>query len=175
MKHTRQSTFRTVALAGSAALLLLATGAQAQNMVHGDMNSHRSMGSFSGSRPHSSFAPMGSFAGTPQMGSFSRMPPPPAPTGAMSARGNTVASPTGTGTTRMSMAENGTRFHHRRFDDDDDFFFDAFPFPDPFFADYVAPSYYSSDNEYWYWCPSSQAYFPWVRSCAVPWQPVPAD
>lgn len=73
----------------------------------------------------------------------------------------------------------GPDMHRHRFrdddDDDDDFFFAVFPFPDPFFVDVVQPIYVSPNNEYWYWCPSSRAYFPWVRACDVPWEPVPAS
>ena len=176
MRHTNRSMIHTLALAaGSAALLLLASSALAQNamMFHGGMSGHRHMGGFSGTRQHSSFAPTGS----QPMGPFSaaRMPPPPsgmamppAPTNGVIPRGTV-----GTGMNSTNMAST-TTFHHRRFFDDDDFFFAAFPFPDPFFVNVVQPVYISPDDAYWYWCPSSQAYFPWVRTCDVPWQPVPA-
>ncbi|HET7764927.1 MAG TPA: hypothetical protein VFK92_07530 [Burkholderiales bacterium] len=31
---------------------------------------------------------------------------------------------------------------------------------------------YAERNDYWYYCPDSQAYYPYVQTCASPWVPV---
>lgn len=65
------------------------------------------------------------------------------------------------------------RHHHHHHFRGDVFFFDAaFPFDDPYFDDGIEPAYMSPD--YWYWCPTAQAYYPWVQGCDVPWERVPA-
>lgn len=59
-----------------------------------------------------------------------------------------------------------------------DWFFYAAPiYPYPL---YVGPdSYYDyydtygAPDYYWYYCEDPQGYYPYVRHCAVPWQPVP--
>ena len=74
-------------------------------------------------------------------------------------------------------------FHHGHhhdsdddFDDDDDaFFFVGAPFyPYPYISGYVAAPTASPNGQYWYYCPDSKSYYPYVRACSVPWQPVPA-
>jgi hypothetical protein len=152
--------------AGGAMLLLQASGALAQGFgFHGGMGGHRNMGNM---HEHEPFAPNRSFSRPPGM-----MPPPPSPTARTGGGppgpvgGSGANGGTGTGAT-------GTHHHHDFDDDDDVFFFAAFPFPDPFFVDVVQPVYISPNGQYWYWCPSARAYYPWVRSCDVPWQPVPA-
>jgi hypothetical protein len=44
-----------------------------------------------------------------------------------------------------------------------------YPYPDPS-APYAAP-----DASAWYYCPPAQSYYPYVDSCPVPWQIVPAQ
>jgi hypothetical protein len=38
----------------------------------------------------------------------------------------------------------------------------------------VAAPVYVQPNGYWYYCPSAQAYYPYVAACPEPWVPVPA-
>jgi len=66
--------------------------------------------------------------------------------------------------------------HHHHRDDGGNFFF----FDDPYFdygdsVDYEAAP---ADDGYWYYCPASQSYFPYVRDCASEWvrvSPTPPD
>jgi hypothetical protein len=44
-----------------------------------------------------------------------------------------------------------------------------YPFPDPYIPPYAAPG-----APAWYFCPPAQAYYPYVPTCPVPWQMVPA-
>ena len=44
-----------------------------------------------------------------------------------------------------------------------------YPYPDP----YVPPTAVPTANA-WYYCAPSQAYYPYVPTCPVPWQVVPA-
>ena len=37
------------------------------------------------------------------------------------------------------------------------------------------PVYVQKSPAYWYYCPSLQAYYPYVASCPEPWVPVPAQ
>ena len=73
-------------------------------------------------------------------------------------------------------------FHHHHFHDH--FFFGAF-FGDPLFwgpypyhayppTYYMeeAPPVYVQQSGYWYYCPTSRVYFPYVTNCDVPWQRV---
>jgi len=39
---------------------------------------------------------------------------------------------------------------------------------------YTAPTYVTPYPVYWYYCPSVQAYYPYVIYCADPWVAVPA-
>lgn len=43
------------------------------------------------------------------------------------------------------------------------------PYPDPYVPPYAAPG-----APAWYYCPPAQSYYPYVASCPVPWQVVPA-
>lgn len=45
-----------------------------------------------------------------------------------------------------------------------------YPYPDPY-----VPPYAASGASAWYYCPSAGAYYPYVASCPVPWQVVPAQ
>jgi hypothetical protein len=45
-----------------------------------------------------------------------------------------------------------------------------YPYPDPLVPAYAAPG-----AAVWYFCPPAQAYYPYVPSCTVPWQVVPAS
>jgi hypothetical protein len=45
-----------------------------------------------------------------------------------------------------------------------------YPYPDPLVPAYAAPG-----ASAWYFCPPAQAYYPYVPSCPVPWQAVPAN
>jgi hypothetical protein len=45
-----------------------------------------------------------------------------------------------------------------------------YPYPDPY-----TPPYAASGAPAWYFCPPAQAYYPYVASCPVPWQIVPAQ
>ncbi len=47
----------------------------------------------------------------------------------------------------------------------------VWPYPEPYYPDDVAPA--TADN--WYYCPDPPGYYPYVPSCPVPWQPVPAQ
>jgi hypothetical protein len=40
---------------------------------------------------------------------------------------------------------------------------------------YTPPPVVEAPPAYWYYCPSAQAYYPNVPSCAEPWVPVPAS
>lgn len=44
-----------------------------------------------------------------------------------------------------------------------------YPYPDPYVPPAAAPA-----ANVWYYCPPSQAYYPYVATCPVPWQAVPA-
>lgn len=46
----------------------------------------------------------------------------------------------------------------------------VYPYPDPYIPPYAAPG-----APAWYFCPPAQAYYPYVASCPVPWQIVPAQ
>lgn len=53
----------------------------------------------------------------------------------------------------------------------------AYPYPYPYpyatpYAPAAAPA--APPPEVWYFCPPTKAYYPYVSSCSVPWQPVPA-
>jgi hypothetical protein len=71
----------------------------------------------------------------------------------------------------------GMHHHHHHFDDDDFFFFGwpFFPYPDPYFVYARAPASESPNNQYWYYCPNSKSYYPWVKTCEGEWEPVPAS
>jgi len=45
-----------------------------------------------------------------------------------------------------------------------------YPFPDPYTPPFAAPG-----APAWYFCPPAQAYYPYVPTCPVPWQIVPAQ
>jgi hypothetical protein len=45
----------------------------------------------------------------------------------------------------------------------------VYPYPDPYTPPYAAPG-----ARAWYYCPPAQSYYPYVATCPVPWQPVPA-
>jgi len=47
-----------------------------------------------------------------------------------------------------------------------------YPYPDPYIPPVAAAP--QQPGQYWYYCPSPQGYYPYVPSCAVAWQPVPA-
>jgi hypothetical protein len=47
-----------------------------------------------------------------------------------------------------------------------------YPFPDPYVPPVVAGPRVANA---WYFCPPSQAYYPYTPSCPVPWQVVPAQ
>jgi hypothetical protein len=78
--------------------------------------------------------------------------------------------------------DHSHHFHHFH----DHFFFGAFigaPFfsePYPYYSyppsvymeEEEVPSVYIQQPGYWYYCPTSNTYFPYVTSCDVPWQPV---
>jgi hypothetical protein len=46
----------------------------------------------------------------------------------------------------------------------------VYPYPDPYTPPYATPA-----APAWYFCPPAQAYYPYVPSCPVPWQIVPAQ
>lgn len=169
VRRSRTVVLLTVAAVGSVYLLAAFNALAQGSAFHSGMSSHRSTGSFSGMHAHQPFSPV-----RPPL----NMMPPPPPPGTVTPPGATTtgAAPSDTGTARTGMTGTDMHHHHHHhFDDDDFFFFDTvFPFPDPFFVDVVQPVYVSPNNEYWYWCPSSRAYYPWVRTCDAPWQPVPA-
>ncbi|HTT07426.1 MAG TPA: hypothetical protein VMH34_01340 [Gammaproteobacteria bacterium] len=54
------------------------------------------------------------------------------------------------------------------------FFWGPYPYYDYPPASYMqeAPPVYVQQQGYWYYCPTSKAYFPYVSSCDAPWQPV---
>jgi len=45
-----------------------------------------------------------------------------------------------------------------------------YPYPDPYIPPYAAPG-----APAWYFCPPAQAYYPYVPTCPVPWQIMPAQ
>jgi hypothetical protein len=45
----------------------------------------------------------------------------------------------------------------------------VYPYPNPYVPPYAAPG-----APAWYYCPPAQTYYPYVASCPVPWQVVPA-
>lgn len=47
-----------------------------------------------------------------------------------------------------------------------------YPFPDPYVPPVVAGPRVANA---WYFCPPSQAYYPYTPTCPVPWQVVPAQ
>ena len=47
-----------------------------------------------------------------------------------------------------------------------------YPYPDPYIPPVAAVP--PQPGQYWYYCQSPQGYYPYVPSCAVAWQPVPA-
>jgi hypothetical protein len=52
----------------------------------------------------------------------------------------------------------------------------AYPYAYPYPAPYLpagAPA--AAVQDVWYFCPPSKAYYPYVSSCSVPWQQVPAQ
>ncbi|HXL74316.1 MAG TPA: hypothetical protein VN967_00545 [Burkholderiales bacterium] len=56
-------------------------------------------------------------------------------------------------------------------------FYAYYPPPLPYYYDY-APGYYAppaaipQQQGYWYFCPSANAYYPYVQQCPEGWQPV---
>lgn len=61
------------------------------------------------------------------------------------------------------------------------YFYDAPVYPYPaYVSDYYVDDEgdygpgYGPPNQYWYYCSSPPGYYPYVRTCATPWQPVPA-
>ncbi len=46
----------------------------------------------------------------------------------------------------------------------------VYPYPSPYVPPVVAPT-----ANAWYYCPPSGAYYPYVATCPVPWQVVPAQ
>lgn len=44
-----------------------------------------------------------------------------------------------------------------------------YPYPNPYVPPYAAPG-----APAWYYCPPAQSYYPYVPTCPVPWQVVPA-
>lgn len=166
-RRSRTVVLFTIAAVGSA-YVLFAFNALAQGFTsHSGMSGHRSMGSSSGMHSHPPFASV-------QPPPPNMMPPPPT-NGSVATGAATGTGEARTGTIRPGMTGTDMHHHHHHHFDGDDFFFDTvFPFPDPFFVDVVQPVYVSPDDEYWYWCRSARAYYPWVQTCDVPWQPVPA-
>jgi len=138
--------FKRVLLVGAAAGVL-ALSAQATASMHG-MGMH-------GTGMHSSTG------GTHPMSA-----PPP----------NMSPPSSGTHTGTMSGQPMGLHdHHHHHFDDDDDdfFFFDPFwwpPYPYTVETRYVEVP--ASDG-YWYYCPDSKSYYPYVKECASKWERVP--
>jgi hypothetical protein len=52
----------------------------------------------------------------------------------------------------------------------------AYPYPYPYAAPYApaaAPA--APPNDVWYFCQPAKAYYPYVSTCPVPWQQVPAQ
>ena len=45
----------------------------------------------------------------------------------------------------------------------------VYPYPDPY-----VPPYAVAGAPAWYYCPPAQTYYPYVATCPVPWQVVPA-
>ena len=45
----------------------------------------------------------------------------------------------------------------------------VYPYPDPYLPPGTAPAAGT-----WYFCPPAQAYYPYVATCPMPWQAVPA-
>ncbi|MGO8919818.1 MAG: hypothetical protein ACLQJR_28295 [Stellaceae bacterium] len=45
----------------------------------------------------------------------------------------------------------------------------VYPYPSPY-----VPPYAAAGAPAWYYCPPAQTYYPYVASCPVPWQVVPA-
>jgi hypothetical protein len=56
-------------------------------------------------------------------------------------------------------------------------FYAYYPPPLPYYYDY-APGYYAppaaipQQQDYWYFCPSANAYYPYVQQCPEGWQAV---
>lgn len=48
-----------------------------------------------------------------------------------------------------------------------------YPYP-AYVSDYYVDEY-GPPAPAWYWCASPPGYFPYIRTCAVPWRPVPAQ
>jgi hypothetical protein len=56
----------------------------------------------------------------------------------------------------------------------------AYPYPYPYPYPYAAPyapagAPAAAPQDAWYFCPPAKAYYPYVSSCPVPWQQVPAQ
>jgi hypothetical protein len=58
----------------------------------------------------------------------------------------------------------------------------VYPYPDPYVpSDFAAPPPPPEDtppsvaNQFWYFCPASNAYYPYVPACPTGWQQVPAN
>ena len=65
--------------------------------------------------------------------------------------------------------------HHHHHFDDDDFFFDPFWWGWDSYPYTVETRYVEvpvSDG-YWYYCPDSKSYYPYVKECASKWERVP--
>lgn len=48
-------------------------------------------------------------------------------------------------------------------------------FPGPFIYWNPYPAHATPTNGYWYYCPSAEAYYPYVTYCLDAWVPVPAQ
>ncbi len=55
------------------------------------------------------------------------------------------------------------------------YFYDAPIYPYPgYVSDYYVDQYAYGPGPNWYYCSNPPGYYPYVRACGVPWQPVPA-
>ena len=50
-----------------------------------------------------------------------------------------------------------------------------YPYPDVVADDYVPGDYPGPSAPMWYYCYDPPGYYPWVRACAAPWRPIPAN
>lgn len=54
------------------------------------------------------------------------------------------------------------------------YFYDAPVYPYPgYVSDYYVDEDQAAPGPYWYYCSNPPGYYPYVQSCATPWQPVP--
>lgn len=150
------------ATAGVCVLSTQAIAGMHSSSGHGSASSHGSMSAHGDMGMHGSMGFRGISAPPPNMG------PPPSRSMSTTAVSHTM------GDHDRDHDHDHDHHHHRRDFDDDFFFFDPFWWG---YSDYpyAAEAQYAEEpvaDGYWYYCPDSRSYYPYVQECASRWERV---